>query len=327
MARIKYYYDTETCKYERIKISTWDVILNFFGFFAVSLILATGMIILYNAYFDSPKEAMLKRENQELKFYYELLGDEMTKVNAMLKNLQERDDNVYRVIYEAEPISESVRESGVGGAERYKELLEENLSEEKIILEAYQKIDQIKKKMYIQTKSYDEILELAHNKDQFLASIPAIQPVANKELKRLASGYGVRWHPIYKVKKMHYGVDFSAPRGTPIYATGDGVVSKVSKSSRALGPGNYVKIDHGYGYETLYLHMHRYTVKKGEKVKRGQIIGYVGSTGGSTAPHCHYEVHKDGKPINPVKYFFQDISDEEYSKLLELAAIENQSLG
>ncbi|MEM7551179.1 MAG: M23 family metallopeptidase [Bacteroidota bacterium] len=327
MARIKYYYDTETCKYERIRVSSWDVVLNLLGFFSVALIMAAGIVIAYNAYFESPKEALLKKEVQELEFHYNVLDKEMENANAMLNNLQERDDNVYRVIYEAEPIPNSVREAGVGGAERYREMLDEGLEQEELVLASYQKVDQIKKKMYIQTKSYDEILELARDQDKLLASIPAIQPVANKELKRLASGFGVRYHPIYKVRKMHWGCDFSAPRGTPIYATGDGTIQKTQKSNSALGLGNYVKIDHGYGYVTVYGHMHSFTVQKGEKVKRGQIIGYVGNTGGSTAPHCHYEVIKDGKKINPVKYFFHDINDEEYERLLELAAVENQSLG
>jgi len=201
------------------------------------------------------------------------------------------------------------------------------LEREELIVSAFQKVDQLKKKMYIQTKSYDEILDMAKNKSELLASIPAIQPIANEELTRLASGFGRRWHPIYKVKKMHWGCDFSAPRGTPVYATGDGVISRTVKSNRALGYGNFIEIDHGYGYETLYAHMHSFAVKRGQRVKRGELIGYVGNTGGSTAPHCHYEVIKDGKRINPVKYFFHDITDEEYNKLLELASVENQSLG
>ena len=326
MARIKYYYDAETCKYERIKVSTWDVALNLLGFLSVAIIIAVGILIAYNTYFDSPKEAYLKKENEELKLYYDILEKQMSDAEKMLVSLQERDDNVYRVIFEADPIPPTIRTAGTGGANKYKELLD-GLEQEQLILAALTKVDQLKKQMYIQTKSYDEILELAQNKADMLAAIPAIQPVSNKELKRLASGFGRRWHPIYKVKKMHWGVDFSAPRGTPIYATGDGVVISAKKSSRALGYGNQVKIDHGFGYQTNYAHMHSFVVKRGQKVKRGELIGYVGSTGGSTAPHVHYEVIKNGKKINPVRYFFHDISDDEYDKLLELASIENQSLG
>jgi len=327
MARIKYYYDTETCKYERIRVSTWDVFLNLLGFFAICLTLAAALLLGFYNYFESPKEAMLRKENEELLLYYSLLEKEMQKVGNELSYLQDRDDEIYRVIFEAEPIDPNIRLAGIGGAERYKDLIEKGLNRKELIIDTHKKIDQLKKRMYIQTKSYDEIVAEATKKEAMLASIPAIQPVANKELKRLASGFGVRIHPIYKVKKMHWGCDFSAPRGTPIYATGDGVVTKTQNSRKAVGYGNMIKLDHGYGYETLYAHLHKIAVKKGQKVKRGELIGYVGNTGGSTAPHLHYEVIKDGKKVNPVWFFFQDISDVEYEKLLELAAVENQSLG
>ena len=327
MARIKYYYDTETCKYERVKVTTWDVTLNLLGFLAVSLIIATVIVIVYNTYFESPKEAILKKENEELLLHQELMDKEMNYMSSMLSALQERDDDIYRIIFEAEPIPSSIRSAGVGGSNRYKELIESGLEQEELIVSSFKKIDKLKKQMYIQTKSYDEIMEMAMNRDMMLASIPAIQPVANKELKRLASGFGVRYHPIYKVRKMHWGCDFSAPRGTPIYATGDGTIVKVKSSNKAHGYGNMVKIDHGYGYETIYAHMQSFNVKKGQKVKRGEVIGYVGNSGGSTAPHCHYEVVKDGKKVNPVKYFLQDLTDEEYDRLLELASRDNQSLG
>ncbi|MEQ9425527.1 MAG: M23 family metallopeptidase [Cyclobacteriaceae bacterium] len=325
MARIKYYYDTETCKYERVKVSTWDVTLNFLGFLSVALILAVAILSVYSSYFDSPKEALLKKENEELKFHYDLLESEVENANQMLSALQGRDDNIYRVIFEADPIPQSIRNAGVGGSDRYKDITESNLENEGLILETYQQIDQLKKKMYIQTKSYDEIMEMANNKVRMLAAIPAIQPVSNEELNRLSSGFGIRMDPIYKVRKMHPGIDFSAPNGTPIYATGDGTV-KLVKTSLG-GYGRQVEIDHGFGYTTKYAHMSKYIVRRGQKVKRGEIIGYVGNTGKSTAPHLHYEVHKDNKKVNPVHYFFQDLSAEEYEKVLMLASIENQSLG
>jgi murein DD-endopeptidase MepM/ murein hydrolase activator NlpD len=327
MARIKYYYDTETCKYERVKVTSWDVTLNLLGFLAVSLIIATVIVITYNTYFESPKEAILKKENEELLLHYELLAKDMNYTSKMMSALQERDDDIYRIIFEAEPIPTSIRSAGIGGSNRYKELLESGLEKEDLIVKSFKKIDKLKKQMYIQTKSYDEIIEMAMNRDIMLASIPAIQPVANKELKRLASGFGVRYHPIYKVRKMHWGIDFSAPRGTPIYSTGDGTVLSIKTSNKAYGYGNLVKIDHGYGYVTIYAHMQSFNVKKGQKIKRGEVIGYVGNSGGSTAPHCHYEVLKDGKKVNPVKYFLQDLTDEEYNELLELASRDNQSLG
>ncbi len=325
MARIKYYYDTETCKYERVKVGTWDIVLNLLGFLSVSVVIATIMVLVHNTYFESPKEAALKKENEELQLYYDILNQEMTDAQKMLEALQKRDDDIYRVINEAEPIPSTIREGGIGGTDRYKKLLEQGLEREELVLSTLQKIERLKKQMYIQTKSYDEIVALAKSKDKMYASIPAIQPITNKELTRLASGYGMRIDPIYKVRRMHTGVDFSATRGTPIYSTGDGVVKKVS--THYGGYGKEVLIDHGYGYVTRYAHMSDFNVKKGQKVKRGECIGYVGSTGKSTAPHLHYEVIKNGKKVNPVHYFYNDLNEDEYQKILELSSIENQSLG
>ena len=325
MARIKYYYDTETCRYERIKRSKWDIFLNMLGFLLVAVVFAVGMVVISNMYFDSPKEAMLKKENEELRLYYEMMEKDVSQLNEMLTVLQERDDNIYRVIFEAEPIPSTIRQAGVGGTERYKDLLEKGLKRGDLILANLQKIDQLKKQMYIQTKSYDDIIRLANDKEKMWASIPAIQPISNQELNRMASGFGMRMHPIYKVRKMHTGCDFSAPRGTPIYATGDGVVKTVR--SDYGGYGKQIEIDHGYGYVTKYAHMDMFKVNKGQKVKRGEIIGYVGNTGSSTAPHLHYEIIKDNKKVNPMNFFFQDLNAEEYEKLLELASRENQSLG
>lgn len=325
MARIKYYYDTETCKYERVKVTTWDIILNLLGFLSVAFIISIGIVIVYNNYFTSPKEALLIKENKELKLYYDILEKEMQEASKMLAYLQDRDDNVYRVIFEAEGIPASIRNAGIGGTNRYKSLLESGLEREELIVQNFKKLDKLKKQMYIQTKSYDEIIRMAKNKSAMLAAIPAIQPIANQQLKRLASGFGMRMHPILKVRKMHYGLDYSAPRGTPIYATGDGKVVKVSSSLG--GYGNHVEIDHGYGFVTKYAHMQKFNVKQGQMVKRGECIGYVGNTGRSTAPHLHYEIIKDGEKINPIHYFFKNVSDSDYQKLLKLASIENQSLG
>ncbi len=325
MARIKYYYDTETCKYERVKVGTWDVVLNLLGFLSVAVVIAIVMVLVHNTYFESPKEASLKKENEELSLYYDILTDEMEDAQEMMAALQKRDDDIYRVINEAEPIPNTIRDGGVGGTDRYKLLLEQGLEREDLILNSLQKIERLKKQMYIQTKSYDEIVALAKSKDQMYASIPAIQPITNKELSRLASGFGMRIDPIYKVRRMHTGVDFSAARGTPIYATGDGVIKKVATNYG--GYGKEVLIDHGYGYVTRYAHMSDFNVKKGQKIKRGECIGYVGSTGKSTAPHLHYEVLKDSKKVNPVHYFYNDLNEDEFQKILELSAVENQSLG
>jgi murein DD-endopeptidase MepM/ murein hydrolase activator NlpD len=327
MARIKYYYDTETCKYERVKVTTWDVVLNSMGFFTVVILLAVGLVFAYNRYFESPKEIMLKKENEDLKLYYDILNKELEKSQNMLSVLQERDDQIYRVIFEAEPIPDDIREAGIGGSEKYTSLIESSGEAGQVIAEAFEQVSKMKRQLYIQTKSYDEIMTLARNKEDMLAAIPAIQPVKNKELKRLASGFGMRIHPIYKARRMHYGIDFAAPRGTPIYATGDGIIKRTYKSLKKVGYGNQVEIDHGYGYVTKYAHMQDFVVKKGQRIKRGQLIGYVGSSGGSTAPHCHYEIIKDGRKVDPIQYIIQDVSDGEYEILLELASRENQSLG
>jgi hypothetical protein len=324
MARIKYYYDTESCKYERIKVTTGDIVLNLLGFLSLSFILAIAIVILFSTFFESPKETLLKKENKELKYYYSLMEKEIGGMQDMMASLQKRDDNVYRVIFEADPIPPSIRRAGTGGSEKYKDIIDKNLIDQDLIVSSIGKVDQLKREMYIQTKSYDEILQLARNKSKLLAAIPAIQPISNKELTRLASGFGIRIDPIYKVKKMHTGIDFSAPRGTPIYATGDGVVEMVRNDWG--GYGKHIVIDHGFGYQTLYAHMQEFNVKEGDHVKRGDCIGYVGNTGHSTGPHVHYEVIKDGEQVDPVHYFFQDLSDEEYQKILELASIENQSL-
>ncbi len=325
MARIKYYYDTETCRYERIERSRWEMFLNSLGMMMIACVIAIGIVMVYFEFFDSPKEAVLRKENEELKLYQEMMEKDLGQLSAMIEVLQDRDDNVYRIIFEAEPIPSTVRQAGVGGTERYKNLLEKGLTREDLILSNLKKIDQLKKQMYIQTKSYDDILRMANSKDKMWASIPAIQPVSNKELKRMASGFGVRVHPIYKVRRMHTGCDFSAPRGTPIYATGDGVVIK--RVSNYGGYGNEIEIDHGYGYVTKYAHLDSFKIKKGQRVKRGEVIGYVGNTGASTAPHLHYEIIKDGKKVNPMNFFFQELNAEEYEKMLELASRENQSLG
>lgn len=325
MARIKYYYDTETCKYERVKVTSWDIFLNLLGFLTVSLILAVGILLGYNTYFDSPKEALLKKENEELQMYYKLLRKDMDETQSMLASLQNRDDQIYRVIFESDPIPSSIRDAGVGGANRYKDLIESNIEREELIVETFQKIDKLNKQMYIQTKSYDDIMTMARNKEALWAATPAIQPVSNKELKRLASGFGNRIDPILKVPRMHSGVDFSAEKGTPIYATADGVIKYVRFDFG--GYGKYVVIDHGFGYQTLYAHMSAENVKVGQKVKRGETIGFVGSSGKSTAPHVHYEVHVNGKKEDPVHYFFQGVTPAEYEEILRLASIENQSLG
>jgi len=325
MARIKYYYDTETCKYERVKVKTQDVILNFLGLASLIVAVAVGLLMLYNNYFESPKELMLRNEVAEMEYYYENLENKVDELENVVAALEKRDDDIYRVVLGADPIDPAVRNAGIGGVDRYEEIKDKSINHEGVIVSLSENVDKLRRKMYIQSKSYDDIVELAENKEKMFAAIPAIQPISNKELIRLASGFGYRIHPIYKVKKLHTGIDFSAPIGTPIYATADGTISKADV--RFSGYGKVVEIDHGFGFKTMYAHMHDFVVKEGEHVKRGQVIGYVGTTGLSTAPHLHYEVIKNDRKINPVHYFFNDLNPEEYEKVVELASIENQSLG
>ena len=321
MAKIKYYYDTKTLSYKRIELNTFDKFKRFFGFLSASTVVGLIMVIVFFQFFDSPKEKRLKSEIENLVLQYDILSKKMTQIDLVLDDIQHRDDNIYRVIFEADPIPSSIRKAGFGGVNRYRDI--RNFSNAELVIEAAKKADKLSKQLYIQSKSFDEVIDLAKNKADMLASIPAIQPIANKDLGRVASGYGYRIHPIYKTRKLHTGMDFTAPQGTPIYATGDGKIEKVRRSRR--GYGNHVIVDHGYGYQTLYAHMTKYIVYRGQKVKRGEIIGYVGSTGTSVAPHLHYEVIKNKRKINPVNYYYNDLSPEEYYKMLEISSQNNQS--
>lgn len=316
MAKIKYYYDTESCRYERIRVSRWDIFWNTLGFLAVSLLLALGILWVYTSYFESPEEALLRKENADLKFHFELLEKDLSEAQQMLASLQDRDDNIYRVMLGAEPIPVDVRNAGFGGSDRYKELT--NLSQEKLIRSNYEELDVLKKQLYIQTKSYDEVVRLAKRHEEMLAAMPAIQPVSNKELKWLTSGFGYRIDPIYRTRRMHTGVDYSVAIGTPIYATGDGVVSLVE--TKYSGYGKQIEIDHGFGFVTKYAHLSSFNVRKGQRVKRGEIIGFSGNSGKSTGPHLHYEVEVNRDKVNPIYYMSRDLSPDEYEEILKLAS-------
>ncbi|MAB95469.1 MAG: peptidase M23 [Flavobacteriales bacterium] len=321
MAKVKYYYDTKTLSYKRIELSVANKIKKILYFFFGSALTGFFMVVIFLQFFDSPKEKILNREIQQLSIQYKIIQNKLEKAEIVLDDLQKRDDNIYRLIFEADPIPKSIRKAGYGGVNRYQDLTGFNNSE--LVISTSKKIDQVTKQLYIQSKSFDEIIDLAKNKTTMLASIPAIQPVSNKDLSRMASGFGNRIHPIYKTKKFHAGMDFSAKTGTPIYATGDGEISKVKRSRK--GYGNHVVINHGFGYKTLYAHMSKFIVKKRQKVKRGDIIGYVGNTGTSVAPHLHYEVHKDGKKINPVNFYYNDLTPEQFEKMLLISSQSNQS--
>jgi hypothetical protein len=322
MAKVKFYYDSDTLSYKKITVKKSTKIKNSLFFLLATLLVGFLGFIAFSYVLKSPNQIKLESELDNLKLHYELLSKRVEEGTAVLKAIQERDDNIYRVYFEAKPISKEQRMAGFGGVNRYKSL--DGFENSTMIKEVTKKIDVLSKQLVVQSKSLDEIVEMAKNKKEMLASIPAIQPVANKDLKRMASGYGYRIHPIYKTRKYHWGMDFSAPKGTPVYATGNGKVEKVKRSRR--GYGNQVKINHEFGYKTFYAHLQKYTVRKNQKVKRGDLIGYVGSSGISTAPHLHYEVIKGGRKVNPVYYYFNDLTPEEYDKMLEMSSQENQSL-
>jgi murein DD-endopeptidase MepM/ murein hydrolase activator NlpD len=321
MPKAKYYFNTNSLKYEKVVVPWGKRILRALGFIATAIVFSVVIVAIAYAYLDSPKEKQLKREINQLTLQYELLQQRFDQVENVLQDLQHRDDNIYRVIFEAEPIPSSIREAGSGGINRYKSL--EGMENSELIISTTRKLDQLTKQMYVQSKSFDEIVELAKNKSHMLASIPAIQPVSNKDLTRIASGFGYRIHPIYKTTKMHEGIDFTAPVGTEIYAAGNGVIKEVVYGDR--GYGNHVIVSHGFGYETLYAHMSKVNARTGQKVNRGDVIGNVGSSGTSTAPHLHYEVIKQGIKINPINFFYNDLSPEEYEKMIEISSQSNQS--
>lgn len=322
MLKHKYRYNPESLSFVKEHNSLSQRFWKAFRFFLISILVSIGYYIIYSFFFDTPEERGLRRENQEMELQFELLNKKFDHVTAVLEDIRQRDDNIYRTIFEAEPIPMSIRNAGMGGVDRYSEL--EGLSNSRIVIETAKRLDRLAKQVYIQSKSFDEVIEMARRKEEMIANIPAIQPVSNKDLQRVASPFGVRIHPFYKVLKMHTGMDFTAPTGTEIYATGNGVVSDVIHSSR--GYGNTIIIDHGYSYKTLYAHMSKTLAKPGQKVKRGDVIGLVGNTGMSMAPHLHYEVRKHDEPINPINFYFNDLTPEEYDKIIELAAQSGQSL-
>ena len=321
MAKVKYYYDTKTLNYQRIEKTTVDRVKNILIYLGSSIFCGLIMIIVFFQFFDSHEEKKLKREKNDLISQYNILTKNLDEIKLVLQDIQDRDDNIYRVIFEADPIPSTIRKAGFGGINRYKHL--ESMSNSELIIETTKQIDIISKQIYIQSKSFDEVIKLAKNKSKMLASLPSIQPVANKDLTRMVSGFGPRIHPIYKTIKHHDGMDFTAAIGTPIYATANGTIEK-SAHDRG-GYGKHVIINHGYGYKTLYAHMSKIKYKKGHHVKRGDVIGYVGNTGLSIGPHLHYEVHYNGKKENPSFYYHNDLTPEEYNKLIELASRENQS--
>lgn len=321
MKKVKYYYNTSSLRYEKVEESWRSFFLRIFGFLCAITVFAFVVVVFAFKFLPSPQEKQLHRDLAQVELKFLQMNKKLKEYEQVVDVLQDRDASIYRTIFEASPIPASVREAGFGGGNRFKHL--EAFDNSELLIETAQRIEKVGKQLYIQSKSYDDIAEMVRNKEDMLASIPAIQPIANKDLKRLASGFGMRMHPIYKRRKMHSGIDFSAPTGTSVHATGKGKVIKVINAKK--GYGKHVVIDHGYTYQTLYAHLKEIDVEKGQQVNRGDIIGKVGSTGTSTAPHLHYEVKKNGKRIDPINFFYNDLSPDEFDEFLELASRHNQS--
>ena len=321
MKKIKYYYNTHSLRYEKLETPFRVKLLRVFAFVATAIV--TSAIISYFAFqfIGSPGEKILKAQNDRLKTNYENLSDEVKSLEQQMAELEKRDNTVYRSIFEAKPIPDSIR---VKAMEKEKEIAKVARMEDYEVVASIQKtLTTLANRIAAQKNSYVELAGLMKNKEKILAATPAIQPVSNKELNRIASGFGYRIDPVYKTVKMHAGLDFAAPQGTPIYATANGRVKIAGNSSG--GYGVHVVIDHGYGYETLYGHMVRVKSRPGQNVTRGEIIGYVGTTGKSTGPHCHYEVHKNGNKIDPIYFFYNDLSPQQFDELLKRAQASNQS--
>ena len=324
MSKTKYYFDSDNLEFVPIKRTFIERIYRLSLFLISSVIIGAFItVLLMNTdLIDTPKEIVQAREIDNYELQLKVLNKKLEQVESTLANIEKRDNNLYRVYFEASPIPEDQRRAGFGGVNRYDYL--EGFESSDVIVNTTERLDILTKELVIQSKSLDEIELLAKNNESLLTAIPAIQPVSTSDLKRMASGYGYRIDPFTKKRTMHWGMDFSAKTGTPIYATGDGTIARAD--ARAVGFGNHVRIDHGFGYVSIYAHMDKIVVRRGNKVKRGDLIGYVGNTGRSVAPHLHYEIVKDGRKINPINFYSGSLSPIEFEELVNQASQENQSL-
>jgi len=323
MSKVKYYYDSETLSYRKVERKKSHAFGKVLIFITASLLMGLLFTIaVFNFAIDTPKERRLERERDNLLLQYAAIENKMDIASKVLENIQDRDNEIYRVLLDANPIPNEVRTAGFGGVNRYENLGGYHNSE--MITRSTKRIDQITKQLVIQSQSLDEIAQLTEDREKLLAAIPAIQPISNEDLTRMASGFGYRTDPFTKKRKKHWGMDFTSPRGTPVYASGDGKIIRVD--ANAAGYGKHIRIEHGYGYKSLYAHLSKFNVRRGQKVKRGDVIGYVGSTGRSEAPHLHYEIIKDDVKINPIHFYYGKLSADEFYKLLEKSQQENQSL-
>jgi len=321
MSKIKYTYNPKTLQYEPAK-PTWAERLKRIAWtLATGLAFSAVVIAIAWQFFRSPQQVKGTREIEALKLNYEILQKRMDLAENVLADLTRRDNDVYRAVFEAEPIPDEIRNAGIGGSSRYENL--KGYDNEKLMKETGERLDKLSRKIVVQSKSYDQLFDLAKRKEELLQSMPAIMPIKVSDPDQIASGFGYRVHPVFKTERFHAGIDFTGAIGTPIYATGNGVVERAD--SESSGYGLCVQIKHGFGYLTLYAHMSKILVRPGQKVRRGQVIGLLGNTGLSTGPHCHYEVHRNGEPVNPIAYFLANLSPEEYTKITRSAANPAQS--
>ena len=321
MGKTKYKYNPTTLAYEEVQLSAGQKVLKGLILIAPSVIIGLGLAFVFETSLDTPKEIQLRTENDNLRYELKMLEQKAQANLKVLKDIEEKEKTLYRVALYAEEFPEDLRTLGIGGSNRYKKY--ENMTNAKLLMETAKTLDSVQSKLYAQSISFKELLQLAKERENRLSSLPAIQPVSNEDLRRTASGYGWRIDPVYGTRKMHWGMDFTADIGAEVYATGDGVVVEVVTNS--WGYGKEMVIDHGFGYRTRYAHLSKFEVKRGDKVKRGDLIGLVGSTGKSTGPHLHYEVEKDGQKVNPVNFYHSDLTPEEYEKLIELSQNSYQS--
>lgn len=316
MPKTKYRFDPVRLSYEKIVLTAWQKFFRILKYFGGLSVISVLFLMLLSLFFDTPGEKMQKRENKQLLFQYEKLNKQLDLMEKSMAEIRMHDDNIYRLIFGADPVPASKRQAGVGGVNPYKEL--ERLSNSELVISTTKKIDNLTRQLVVQAESYKEVLKLAKEKELYINSLPAISPIADKDLTRFASGYGYRIHPIYRTQKMHTGIDLTAPTGTAVYVTGDGVV--VNAGYTPGGYGNKIIVDHGFGLKTLYGHLSSIIVKVGQRVKRGERIGTVGNTGRSTAPHLHYEVRKNNKTENPVNYYYNDLTPAEYDEMIEVSS-------
>ena len=324
MSKVKYYYDPETLSYRPIGVTNKNRISNFVLFILSSFLLGLfSLLILLNSdWINTPAEMAQKRLIQNYELQFDILNKKLSQIETVVDNLEERDNNLYRVYFEASPIPEAQRRAGFGGVNRYKNL--EGYDNSELIINTAKRLDILSKQTVVQSRSLDEIERLASNKADLLEAIPSIQPIKNEDLTRMASGFGYRTDPFTKKRRFHYGMDFTAKKGIPIYATGNGIIKRAD--NRSSGYGKHIRIDHGFGYVSLYAHLSKYNVRRGQKVKRGDLIGYVGNTGRSRGPHLHYEIFKDKKRINPLNFYYGNLSQKEFDALVNQAKQENQSM-